>query len=353
MSIYINGRFLLQPQTGVNRFAYEMTKAIIKREDNIQVIMPYGEVSNDYDVSDFNIIRVGKYFGRSHLWEQIILPLYFMKHNGLLLNFTSVGPIFMFNKYITIHDLAFIEHPRWYSKAYYLFYRIFTPLSALTSKQILTVSNFSKSEITSKLHIAEDKIHIIYNAVSSIFKNYFSENKVDAISEKYILAVSTLDPRKNFSYLLQAFQRWDNPNGVKLYIVGGKNAVFADMDICESSNVRWLGRVSDSELVEYYRNAQCFVYPSLYEGFGIPPLEAMACGTPVIVSNIPPHREVCADAALYVDALDYKSLVKAFEILLSDNDLATMMRNRGKMQCERFSWTISAERLLEVVSDSR
>lgn len=343
MSIYINGRFLLQPQTGVNRFAYELTKAIINNGVDIIIVCPQGEICKDYDVAAFNIKRYG--FGGSHFWEQLILPFFSLINSGTLVSFTGLGPVFLRRKIITIHDLAFYENPSWYSKLYVLFYKLMTPLCAKTSRCVLTVSEFSKKEIHEKLNIALDQIFVLYNAVSDKFK---TTNHSSAF-EKYILAVSTMDPRKNFKRLVDAFTMWEGNDQVKLYLVGGKNPVFASSDIIENEKIKWLGRVSDDELVRLYQNAICFVYPSLYEGFGIPPLEAMASGVPVIVSDIPPLREVCADAALYVNPIDIESICDAFTQIINDVHLKEKLIQKGQERYRYFSWTNSAANFVSIL----
>lgn len=343
MSIFINGRFLLQPQTGVNRFAFELTRAMVNAGEDITVICPRGNISDDYDVSSFKIQRFG--LGRSHFWEQIVLPLFFLFHKGILLSFTGLGPVVLRRKIITIHDLAFYENPLWYSKLYVLFYKLMTPLCAKTSRFILTVSEFSKKEIYLKLGIPLAKIHVLYNAVSSGFLKPVQKK----VSENYILAVSTLDPRKNFRRLVESFVGWENNSNIKLYLVGGKNSVFANWEIIENENIKWLGRVSDEELVSLYQNALCFVYPSLYEGFGIPPLEAMASGVPVIVSDIPPLREVCDKAAIYVDPYDIDDMKLAFSSVVSDITLRQSLVENGKERFVQFSWDKSAEKLAEIL----
>lgn len=345
--IYINGRFLLQNQTGVNRFAYQICKALNSIGVKFQVLCPKGEVKNCYDISGFDVICFGRF--QSHLWEQISLPLYWKsihKKHDLLLNFTSVGPVLIKNKFITIHDLAFVENPAWYSCLYVLAYRILTPLSIKTSKHILTVSEFSKGEIMKFYDVPDDNISVIYNS-SSEFPDKLEV--VRDVCENYVLAVSSIDPRKNFDRLLKAFGRVQDKS-LYLYIVGGYNNVFASSKFTSSPQVRWLGRVEDEELRWYYQNATCFVYPSLYEGFGIPPLESMSYGTPVIASEIPPLREVCGDAAYYVDPQDDINIASAIDHVCSKEELREQMITRGFIRCKGFSWEKSAQKLRDVIS---
>lgn len=314
--IYINGRFLLQEQTGVNRFAYELCKALRKSGIVFVLLCPYGDIKNCYDTTEFSIKRCG--WGKSHVWEQLFLPFFFFMTQGknLLVNFTGIGPIAIKSKIMTIHDLGFMINPKWYSVSYIFLYKTLTPLSVATSLKVLTVSEFSKNEIIRLLHVEKDKIAVIYNAVSSSFTQLDTSHENSAKGEKYILAVSSIDPRKNFETLLKAFSILKDTD-MKLYIIGGQNRIYSTSVEELSANIsseriKWLGRVTDTELKQYYKNTSCFVYPSLYEGFGIPPLEAMSIGVPVVVSDIPSIREVCGDAALYANPLDEKVLQKKF-----------------------------------------
>ena len=275
-----------------------------------------------------------------------------IKGEKILVNLTSLGPLFVWRKVMTIHDLAFMVNPKWYSRSYLLLYKFMTPLCAKTSLHIITVSNFSKNEIINRLFINRKKISVIYNAVS----NFFLDNSTDThglIEEKYILAVSSIDPRKNFSILLKAFDRIKDAN-VKLYIIGGQNSIYsttiAELSrVCVSERIKWLGRVSDTELKIFYSNALCFVYPSLYEGFGIPPLEAMASGTPTIVSNIPPLKEVCADASLYVNPKDEFDIADKINLLVSNPTLRRHLIMKGFERCQYFNWHRSAESLFHKI----
>lgn len=357
MMIYVNGRFLLQDQTGVNRFAYELCRAMVRLGQPFTLCLPQGEIKSCYDTSGFCLVRWGR--GMSHVWEQIFLPLWFWRQKGpkVLVCFTGLGPFLGRKKIMTIHDLAFMVNPSWYSRSYAVFYKALTPLCAATSMRVLTVSEFSKSEITRLLGIPGEKISVINNAVSPAFTERgvvgaeSSPVKVAVCHEKYVLAVSSIDPRKNFQTLLAAFAYVKDPD-VKLYVVGGQSRIYTTSidelnQTAFSKRVKWLGRVSDADLRAYYANALCFIYPSLYEGFGIPPLEAMACGTPVIVSAIPSLSEVCEDAALYVDPYDAKDIAAKINSLVSNPELRDSLVKRGRKRCEHFSWLASAEKLQE------
>ena len=313
MVLYINGRFLTQPMTGVERYAYNMCKAMAELGQPFILICPNAPIQACYDVSGMQIIHYGK--SNSHIWEQCILPFFFIgKRNYVVLSFTGLGSILIRHKIMTIHDLSFLENPKWFSRAYYLWYKILTPMAVRTSQHILTVSAFSKQEIRRFYpFIKAQDITVIYNATDeSLFRPL---PQVATPPERFALAVSSLDPRKNFNRLIEAF---NDIQGCKLYIVGTRHRNFNHQDdSATTQNIRYLGRVTDEELVQLYNQAVCFIFPSLYEGFGLPPIEAMSCGCPVLVSDIPVLREVCGDAATYFNPLDVNDIRQAIKHLLA------------------------------------
>ena len=218
-----------------------------------------------------------------------------------------------------------------------------TPLLASKSIKILTVSEFSKSQIHLKLNQPLDKITVIYNAVSESF----NDNKIfSKIDEDYILLVSSHDPRKNIDNLVKAVELL--PLNVKLYIIGDSNPVFNSAKFNNSVSVKFLGRVSDLELQSYYKCAKLFVYPSFYEGFGLPPLEAITMGCSTIVSNIEVFREVFEDSVGYFnpsDAQDIRNCIEKY--YLSSNVINH--ENVEKVK-SKYSWSKSASEFVDLIA---
>ena len=350
--LYINGRFLTQPMTGVERYAYNICKALAALHQPFTIVCPKAHIHPDYNVNDLNIVHFG--IGNSHFWEQCVLPFFFIgKKDYIVLSFTGLGSILIRHKVMTIHDLSFLKNPSWYSRAYYWYYRFMTPLAVKTSQQILTVSEFSKSEILRFYpFLKAEKISVVYNAIDrQLFKPQTSDISSQT-SDPFVLCVSSIDPRKNFARLIEACQGLTN---AKLYIVGKYNRVFSQETNLDttSDHIQFLGRVSDEELVRLYNQAACFVFPSLYEGFGLPPLEAMACGCPVLVSDIPVEREVCGDAAQYFNPLEPNNILHTITQYLNDADvIREKMRQKGFENITRFSWEKSAEVLVNMVKET-
>lgn len=334
--IIINGRFLTSPMTGINRFAYELVKQLNQLRV-CEIIVPYGSVLKDqYDLKGLNIIEYGKM--KSHLWEQWSLWRYVRKNRGcVLLSLSGIGPLLYRNKVITIHDLSFLANPRWFSKRYYLIYKFLTPLAIRTSKLILTVSKFSKSELVHYYRIDENKIKVVYNAVSpkknSIKK---SENK----NSDYILTVGSLDPRKNLKILIEAFTD-ERLKNFKLHVVGSSNKAFRSFRIDESNmtNIKMLGHISDEELTREYQGAKMFICPSLYEGFGIPPLEALNHHVPIVISDIPVFREIYEGVPHYFNPLSKEAIINTILNQQANNTFDEVETNRI---LSKFSWTASA-----------
>lgn len=342
-NIYVNGRFLSHPMTGINRFAYELCKAL-SRLFEFTIIAPKGRILPEYDIRGLKIIEYGRL--KSHLWEQISLPLFLSsKKNYVLLSFSGLGPLLSKSKISTIHDVSFLHNPDWFSKGYYLFYKILTPLIIKTSKAILTVSEFSKSEILKYYDIRPDKIHVIYNAVTKALENTTPDNQ----KEKYILTVGSLDPRKNFKTLICAFSD-ERLKHLELRIVGGTNKVFGELgyDMQNYPNIKFLGRISDEELKKQYRNAHLFILASLYEGFGIPPLEALGNGCPIALSDIPVFHEIFEDAAAYFNPTDVDDIISA--ILKSYNNSIPHSIDTSNRILKKFSWNRSAKKILSLLN---
>ena len=338
-TIYVNGRFLIRPMSGVERYAYRVCKAMVSLGHKITLVCPKAPIHSCYDVSDFSIVYFG--YGSSHIWEQFVLPFFFFrKKDYLLLNFMGLGPVAVCSKVMTIHDLSFLENPRWFSKAYYWWYKLMTPLAVRTSKHVLTVSRFSKSEILRFYSfVKSDDVTVAYGAADEAFQ---PDPSIRPSAEPFALAVSSLDPRKNFSSLISAFQ---GVNGCQLYIVGTYNRVFTAGDVCSRQlpSVKFLGRVTDGELIRLYNQASCFVFPSVYEGFGLPPIEAMHCGCPVLASDIPVLREVCGDAAVYFNPYDIGSIRNAInQFFEKHSECRTVMQAKGFENVKRFSWELTA-----------
>jgi len=346
----VNGRYLTQKATGVHRYAFEICNKLHEMGVDFHVAIPQ-EIHPDYKFS-FKTVKCGSL--NTHLWEQISLPRYLKKiGKPLLVSFTGCGPLFYRNQIMTIHDVSHERYPGWFSPNYYRYYHFMLPRIARKAHAVLTVSRFSKQEIVDVFGIDAAKIHVVHSNVPFHKKPTREEvlnYKRDSSAERYIVAVSSMDPRKNFERLVAAFNRIEDKT-VKLYIIGMPFKAFNTPDLQKlvGDNIYLPGYISDEALQGMYQNALLSVYPSLYEGFGLPPLEAMTYGCPVINSDIPALREVSEDAALYVDPYDIDNMAAGIEQLIEDEPLRKELQLKGLEQIKKYSWEKSAAQVYELV----
>lgn len=356
LRIVINGRFLTQGITGVQRYALELVKAldgllhsgeIDSSHCKVEIIAPQG--AKDPGLNHIVFRQAG--FLKGQLWEQFELPL--LTRNALLINLCNTAPLAKRNQFITIHDTAVWAVPHAYSFAYRAWYRLLLPNIAKVSKHIFTVSQFSKKELTRWLGVSEKKCYVLKEGrehIESVIPDDSIIAKHQLVGKPFVLAVSSLSPNKNFRAIVQALE-WLGDAQFDLVIAGGTNPrVFANETQHMPDFVKHVGYVSDAELKSLYENASCFVYPSLYEGFGLPPLEAMTCGCPVIVSEKASLPEVCGDAALYCDPLDPQSIATQIKKIMSQPDLRSDLSYRGLKQAEKFSWSQCAREVWKEIT---
>ena len=345
--LYINGRFLTQKITGVQRFGIEILKALSEeKEKDITILVPKNYTSSPLDHL-YQIKKIGTLEG--HLWEQIHLPLFLMsKKNPILLNLTNTAPLFYIKNIVTIHDLAFYVNPSWFSSSFRNYYNFLIPRIARKALKIITVSHTMKEQLASIFKIDINKIEVIYNAVPLSFDKKFN-TQVSVEKKHYILTVGSIDPRKNLIKVLEAFNAAQIPN-LQLYIIGDKNKNFNfNEELKDSRNIKFLGRVTDEDLLYYYSNSMFFVYLSLYEGFGIPNIEAMKLKVPVLTSNLPVMKEVCRDAAEFADPEKVEDIKTKIITLYKDQNLRERLAIQGYENQKRFSWKDSSKALLAIV----
>lgn len=343
--IVINGRFLSQRLTGIQRFAYEICCALKQIGVPIVILAP-NNIDPHYNIQDLPVIPIG---GQgSHFWEQVTLPRYMRKHyNGrILLSLSGFSPLCYNRNILTIHDISYLLRPRSYSWLYCTYYRLLTPLIAKRAKKILTVSNFSKDELIHILHLPAEKIEVVYNAVRP------APLLPQTTQDRFILAVGSQVPRKNLKRLFEAYCSMPEPD-FDLYLAGGTHAIYANAELTPYQNrkgVHLLDYVHDKDLAQLYRNATAFVNPSLYEGFGIPNIEAMQQHCPLVVSDIPAFREVCGEAALYFDPTNIADIQAKLDQIMHDEALRQQLADKGDKQCLRFDWNQSAQVIQSVIN---
>jgi len=287
------------------------------------------------------------------LWEQILQPWTVRRAKiDLLCSPAYVGPLASNCPFvITIHDLSFLYYPQSFRALNRTYLRLFTHLSVRRARRIVAVSESTKRDLIQCYSLSPDKVDVVYNGVDPAFRplppgKIAPFRKEANLPERFMLFVGTLEPRKNVVGLLEAYARL--PKGrPPLMLVGGKgwlyDEIFARVEALElTREVHFVGFVAAETLPLWYNAADLFVYPSLYEGFGLPALEAMACGTPVITSTASSLPEVVGDAARLVDPGDADGLAATMAHLLGSREQREQMQVAGLAQANKFSWERTA-----------
>ncbi|SEH10281.1 glycosyltransferase [Thermoleophilum album] len=285
---------------------------------------------------------------RGHLWEQLYLPLA-AGPGALIYCPANLAPVVSRRNVLVVHDLAPLRHPDWYSSVYSAYQRVMLPLLARRALHVVTPSEFSRRELIEELGLRPDRITVVPNGVDERFGPHARDPAVRAqfgLERPFVLVVGTRIARKNLGALELSAERL-RALGVDLVAAGSGRHYMRPGRI---PAIRALGYVDDRYLPALYAEAAAFVLPSLYEGFGIPILEAMASGTPVVCSNRSALPETCGDAALLVDPTDAEQLADGLLRVLTDEDLRATLVRRGLARARQFSWERAA-RLTDALID--
>ena len=356
--LFINGRFLLQRVTGVQRFALEIVKLFdiwvaeerpLARDLDLTILAPdRGDVM--FRPRALRIERIGRRSG--FYWDQIELAVKARK--GVLLSLCGTGPVVHPQHVVAIHDTAVYANPANFTPLFRSAYRTIQPRLARRATRLITVSEFSRGEIVRYLRCSERKITVLGNSVEHILD--VPSAPIDATKNglsagRYVLAMGSTRPNKNLLTVIKAMKHLTDL-GLKLAVVGSQDrSVFRDTENLPADGFVHLGHVDDVQLRGLYESALCFVFPSLYEGFGIPPLEAMALGCPVIVSSTSALPETCGAAALYVEPLDATSLAQQIRTIHDDTAVRKRLIRAGHDRVRRYRWEDTASSILEIATD--
>ncbi len=260
---------------------------------------------------------------------------------------------------VCIHDLIHLRYPRYYGRRKVLYYRLVVRTTARKAAAVVTVSEFSKREIVEEFGLPPEKVHVISNGVEELFLEAGRRPHGRPVgllrgSFPYVMAVVNPKPHKNALAVVEAFRAaigLDARTDLHLVIVGdpGPEAMRVTTSPEVAGRIRIFSKLGDHDMAALYAGAECLLFPSLYEGFGLPVIEAMACGTPVITSRLTAIPEVAGEAAFYVDPCDIQGMARAISRVVSDPALRAHLREQGRERARRFSWDRSAERLMELL----
>lgn len=354
--VYVNARFLAEPLTGVQRCGREILSALDEllhtREidrDRYQFILLSPKPPTPATAYRHLEIRVRGPIG-SHGWEQILLPF---RAKKFLLNLKNTAPVFHPKMAMFIHDLQVFARPETHSKNLVRLYQWVLPRASKRAGCVLVPSESTSKEVQHWLGISPQKIKVIPEGHEHVFREaadgeILSRHNIK--SGSYLLAVSSLNPNKNFAAVLRALKLAELEN-LPFVIAGGTNPkVFEGSSIEQlPTGALHVGRVSDGELRSLYENALGFVYPSFYEGFGLPPLEAMALGCPVISSRTSSLPEVGGDAVLYCDPHDDQDIARQLQRLVNDAPLRSELSAKGRARAQEFTWIKCARELWNAI----
>ncbi|GLC29712.1 glycosyltransferase family 4 protein [Clostridium omnivorum] len=367
MKILIDLTSLADNFSGIERFAMCISKEIINCKDNEYVLIFKNEIHNEFEELVDNV-RVKAYVlkGRNKLlFNQVILPLkiYGIKADAyLFLAFPVPILLFKTNMISTIHDICCWDCPETMKSVSKWYFRISHKVAIRKCKSIITISEFSKQRIVERLKYPENKIWKIKCGISDVFLDFsFSSEENEKVISKYklpsnyLLCLSTLEPRKNMRLLVEAYSRLVLECNVNqdLVLAGRKgwkiDDLLASLDKKVASKIHVTGFIDDIDLPYIYKNAQSFIFPSKYEGFGIPPLEAMSVGTAVISSDSTSLPEVLGNAAIYFEnnnKNDLERKIYYITSLITQNEYLELKKD-GINRVKLFSWEKEAKKLIE------
>jgi glycosyltransferase involved in cell wall biosynthesis len=362
MRIGIDARLVYYSQAGIGQYILHLAEALARIDTETEYVLLQSRKDDTTILEQPNFRRVSLWTPSHHRLERYSLNVELMRLGLDLLHSPDFIPPHRpsCKSVITVHDLAFLLYPHFLTKESARYYGHIDDAVRWTD-HIIAVSESTKRDTVDHLGVPEDKITVVHEAANPIFRPVSREEAWQqvrnrhGIEDRFILFVSTIEPRKNVPTLMRALWQLVEcyKKDVQLVVAGGKGWLYEDAfavvdELQLDSRVHFVGRVSSEDLLYLYNAAQLLAHPAFYEGFGLPPLEAMACGLPVIASNVASLPEVVGDAGLLIDPHDVDELTVGMWRVLTDEELRREMIEKGLRQAARFSWDRAAAETLEI-----
>lgn len=357
-SFAVNGRFLTQQVTGIQRYAMNVVQALddILDESGQRARMFAPIAAKTLALRAVEQVRAGRLTG--HAWEQLELPRLAADR---LLNLCNVAPLLKTEQIVCIHDASVFTTPESYGYAFRNFYRVLQPQLARRSTRITTVSNASARQLARHLPLRVEDIPVLpnghehalgWNPSKAKLAPAFLATRAGGEQKPFVLALGSRARHKNLELLIKIAPQLAEL-GIDAIIAGGGNRIFADEHLAGAANVTRLGRVSDDDLAYLFEHALCLAFPSWTEGFGLPLLEAMTWGCPIVSSNCASMPEVCGAAALFASPAEPSSWVEHVRALSNSASLRQELIGLGRERLPAFSWHCTAEGYHELATSGR
>jgi glycosyltransferase involved in cell wall biosynthesis len=346
--LYINGRFATQNLSGVQRFAQEITASLLRINPNTQLLVPAGGAALHRGARETGHLQ-------GQAWEQRELP--HAARDGFLVNLGNTAPLFGRRQLVVIHDAGVFSTPDAYSWKFRAWYKFMQAWLVRRKVPIVAVSEFSRQEIIRHLHVPPAQVAVMTEGadhVRRIAPDPGILHKHGLRHGDFVLAVGTLSAHKNL-VALGVLARQLAARNIPLVIAGslGGSAFQAGGAAGLPQPASYIGRVTDEELKALYEHAGCFVFPSRYEGFGLPAVEAMACACPVVAADIPALRETCGAAAHYADPGRPGMIAARVLDVLDDPALHARLRQAGSTHTQTMTWDRAAAMLIAIITRHR
>jgi len=308
-----------------------------------EIINAFDKINFKYDLVKPKIFN--RYF--QQIWEFTVLP-YRARCYDILFCPANIAPFWLPERVklvLTLHSISFIKYRKAYKRSFKVYYEWLVPKALKRADRIITVSVSERKNILNIFPEYENKIDVVRNGVNEIYldKQRFNEK------EKFILYVGSLSPGKNVEHLIKSFLEISSRIPHTLIIAGNRMPIFKEMSLKGPiQKVFFRENIGEKELADLYASADLFVFPSFYESSGLPPLEAMSCGCPVIVSNIPALRERCGDAAIYCDPNSVEDIAEKILLVLQNSALKEQLTKKGIERAKLFRWENSARSMVKI-----